>query len=392
MPLRGHRRAVAMTRQQVDCVSPAMVFINEFMKIQSLICVCLAAVFAAQAQEIDAKLLELPRIYTARKTTGTITVDGKADEAQWSKADWTVRFSDITYGEEKPAAYTTRGKMLWDDSYVYLYVEFEEPHVWATLKAHDSSVFQDNALEVFIDPDDDMHNYVEFQINAFTTVWDLIMNLPYRNGGRPLSDWDIKGLQKAVYVDGTLNNPADEDRGWSIELAFPIKSILGSQRGAIKPGDYWRMNFSRVQRETEVENGQYRRKTTANGRPLAPDYWVWSPVGIVNLHYPERMGYVLFAGDDDNSHLPLTIDNAEENARKELWKYYYVQQAYLDQHGGYAADLETLREAYSADQLATDAPIALFATPYQFLLRYTFPNGQYVAIDHLGKVSKGKVD
>lgn len=361
------------------------------MKIPSLFCLCLAGVFAAQAQEIDSKLLQSPRIYIAKKTTGTITIDGKADEAQWNKADWTVDFSDITDGENKPAAYTTRGKLLWDDNYVYLYVAFEEPHVWATLKEHDSSVFQDNALEVFIDPDDDTHNYVEFQINAFTTVWDLIMNLPYRNGGRSLSDWDIKGLQKAVHVNGTLNDPTDEDRGWGVELAFPIKSILGGRRAAIKPGDYWRMNFSRVQRETEVQDGQYQRKSDGNGRPLAPEYWVWSPVGAVNLHFPERMGYVLFAEDDGNP-VPPTIDHEEEGMRLELWKYYYVQQAYQGEHGAYAADLRALRDAYPKDQLAVTDAIQLFATPYQFLLRYNYPNGQFITIDHLGKVSKGKED
>src|SRR5690606_8532971 len=252
------------------------------MRIQSVLCACLVATFAAHAQEIDQKLLESPRIYTAKKTAGPLVIDGVADEAAWGDADWTGGFSDITYGAQQPATYQTRGKLLWDDTYVYLYVEFEEPHIWATLREHDTSVFQDNALEVFFDPDDDTHNYAEFQINAFTTVWDLIMDLPYRNGGRSLSDWDIKGLKKAVHIDGTLNNPADEDRSWSIELAFPIKSILGSRRAEIKPGDYWRMNLSRVQWETEVQDGQYRRKTNEKGRPLPPDYWVWSPVGEIS--------------------------------------------------------------------------------------------------------------
>lgn len=362
--------------------------INREMRIQSLFCACLAAVFAAQAQEIDSKLLESPRIYTAKKTTGTLTIDGVADEAAWSKADWTVDFSDITYGSRQPATYPTRGKLLWDDTYLYLYVEFEEPHIWATLKEHDTSVFQDNALEVFFDPDDDTHNYVEFQINAFTTVWDLVMNLPYRNGGRSLSDWDIKGLKKAVHIDGTLNDPADEDRGWSIELAFPITSILGSRRAEVKPGDYWRMNLSRVQWETEVQDGKYRRKTNEKGRPLPPDYWVWSPVGEISLHMPERMGYLLFAAEDQG-HLPPAIDHEEEKARLELWKYYYVQQAVKAQQGTYATNLGSLRKTFPKDQLASGAPIELFATPYQFLLRYTFPNGRYISIDHLGKVAKG---
>lgn len=358
------------------------------MKTYHLIGACMAAVFTVQAQEIDPKLLQSPRVYTAQKITGPLTIDGIANEEQWNKADWTVDFSDITLGEEKPARYTTRSKLMWDDEYVYFYAEFQEPHVWASLKEHDSSVFQDNALEVFIDPDDDGHNYVEFQINAFSTVWDLLMGQPYRDGGRPLSDWDIKGLKKAVHIDGTLNDPTDEDRGWSIELAFPIKSILGSRRAELKPGDYWRLNISRVQWETEVNNGQYQRKTNEQGRPLPPDYWVWSPVGIVNLHYPERMGYLFFASGDSGQQ-PVTIDHEEEKARLELWKYYYVQQAFKAEHGDYATSLQALQQTYPKDQLTTADHVELFATAYQFLLRYTFPSGQYITIDHLGKVSKG---
>lgn len=345
----------------------------------------MAAVFAVQAQEIDPKLLQSPRNYTVQKITGPLTIDGIANEEQWAKAPWTAGFSDITLGAEKPAGYATRSKMLWDDEYIYLYAEFEEPHVWATLKEHDSSVFQDNALEVFIDPDDDGHNYVEFQINAFSTVWDLLMGQPYRNGGNSLSDWDIKGLKKAVHIDGTLNDPTDEDRGWSIEVAFPIKSILGNRRAVINPGDYWRLNISRVQWETEVVDGKYRRRTNEQGRPVSANYWVWSPVGIVNLHYPERMGYVVFADGDNGG----TINQEETTARLELWKYYYVQQAFKTAHGDYATSLQALQQAYPDDQLSTAAGIALFATPYQFLLNYTLPNGQSISIDHLGKVRKG---
>ena len=358
------------------------------MKIQSLFCLGLATVFGAQAQEIDPKLLKPAYVYTAQKAAGTITIDGKADEAEWNKAEWTANFSDISDGEGKPATYATRSKLLWDDTYVYLYVECEEPNVWATLKEHDSSIFQENALEVFIDPDDDNRNYIEFQINAQNTVWDLIMDLPYRNGGRSLSDWDIKGLQKAVHIDGTLNNPGDTDRGWSVELAFPIRAIMGGRRGAITPGGYWRMNISRVQRETEVVDGQYQRKTNAEGRPLNPEYWVWSPVGAVNLHMPERMGYIMFAEGESGA----SVDPEETAHRQELWKYYWVQEAYKREHGVYATTLSTLQEAFPKDQLATVDAIQLSATPDQFLLRYNTPDGQYIAIDHLSRVSKGKAE
>jgi len=33
-----------------------------------------------------------------------------------------------------------------------------------------------------------------------------------------LDSWDIPGLITRVHVDGTLNDPSDTDRGWSIEI------------------------------------------------------------------------------------------------------------------------------------------------------------------------------
>jgi hypothetical protein len=147
-------------------------------------------------------LMRIPLQYTVLKTTEKIQVDGKDQERVWGKAPWTEVFTDIVSGNST-SSNKTRCKMLWDDKFLYLYAQLEEPGIWASIKDHDASVFQDNAFEMFIDPIGDTHNYFEFQINAYGTVWDLFMPEPYRNGGRSLSSWDIKGLKKAIYLDGT---------------------------------------------------------------------------------------------------------------------------------------------------------------------------------------------
>ena len=57
-----------------------------------------------------------------------------------------------------------------------------------------------------------------------------------------------------MHVDGTLNDPSDIDRDWSIEIAIPWKSLIGNYRSNKAPqnGDQWKVNFSRVHWETEV--------------------------------------------------------------------------------------------------------------------------------------------
>ena len=60
-----------------------------------------------------------------------LSIDGRLTDPAWSAAPWTDDFVDIE-GDLKPAPrYRTRVKMLWDDEYLYIGAELEEPHVWA---------------------------------------------------------------------------------------------------------------------------------------------------------------------------------------------------------------------------------------------------------------------
>ena len=54
-------------------------------------------------------------------------------------------------------------------------------------------------------------------------------------------------------------------------------------------GDTWRLNFSRVQWRHVIRNNRYEKV-----EGLKEDNWVWSPQGVINMHVPERWGYVTF--------------------------------------------------------------------------------------------------
>jgi hypothetical protein len=234
---------------------------------------------------------EAPRQYTCRRAEAPVAVDGRISEPSWNRAAWTSDFVDIE-GDRKPRPrFRTRVKMLWDDAYFYVAAEMEEPHVWATLTEHDAVIFHDNDFEVFIDPNGDTLEYYEFEINALNTGWDLFLPKPYRFGGKARNEWEIPGLRTAVDVDGTLNNPADRDRGWSVEIAFPWKALgeFAHRPAPPQEGDEWRVNFSRVEWRVDVRDGKYQKVA---GRK--EDNWVWSPQGVVNMHVPERWGVVRF--------------------------------------------------------------------------------------------------
>src|SRR5690349_10601089 len=234
-----------------------------------------------------------PERYTCYRAASPLTIDGRLDDPAWRNAPWTPAFVDIE-GAVKPAPrFRTRTKMLWDDQYFYVAAELDEPHVWATLTEHDSVIFRDNDFEVFLNPSGDGRNYFEFEINALNTGWDLFLPKPYREGGKADNSWEIAGLKTAVAIDGTLNNPEDRDRGWSVEIAIPW-TAFASRAPVRRPaaGDEWRVNFSRVEWHTEIRDNHYVKVPG-----LKEDNWVWSPQGVINMHVPDKWGYVRFSGD-----------------------------------------------------------------------------------------------
>lgn len=222
----------------------------------------ISAYLFVNAQTADFKGLEhlftTPKSYVIARVNHPLIIDGNINDKAWQSAEWTDAFQDIE-GDLKPKPYySTKAKMLWDDDYLYIAAMLYDKHVWGNLTQHDQVVFFDNDFEVFIDPSNTAHQYFEIEINALNTIFDLFLPKPYRTGSGALIAWDSKGLRSAVNIYGSLNNPDDQDEGWSVEMAIPFKDItIGNNPNVPKDGSMWRMNFSRVQWETELVNGKY---------------------------------------------------------------------------------------------------------------------------------------
>jgi hypothetical protein len=267
-------------------------------------------------------------------------IDGHLNETSWQLAKWTEPFVDIE-DASRPGPLLTRVKLLWDDEHLYVGADLVEPHVWGALTKRDTTLYLDNDFEIFLDPDGDAHAYYELEINALGTVWDLMLTKPYRDQGSPISGWDIPGLQSAVQVRGTVNDPSDEDSGWSVELAIPWSALTEQQ--APRPGDQWRANFSRVQWPLVVTDSGYRKVVDeTTGRPVREQNWVWSAQGAVNMHMPERWGFVQFSQIVVGRGREAFVPPADLGVRWALWEIYHAQRAYRREHEGYAANLAEL--------------------------------------------------
>jgi hypothetical protein len=250
--------------------------------------------------------------YTAFRVTEPIQIDGRLDERAWKAAPSSPRFTDIITGQ--PVIHDTRAAVLWDDQYLYVSYRVEEPFVHATFTNHNDFIYNDNDVECFIAGPD---AYYEFEINAFNTVYEAffvwadtfersgLAKLPefkrsklvpfngvgftqHPRGGRFGNfKHSLPGLRTAVHVDGTVNLDTDRDRGWTVELAFPWKSLswLATDGRASPPkhGDAWRMDFSRFNTYKEA--------------PPAKDSggWFWTKHGVWDSHIPECFAHVQFS-------------------------------------------------------------------------------------------------
>ncbi len=287
----------------------------------------------------EEKIKYSPRNYVCYKTGTPILIDGKIIDQGWENIDWTDSFVDIE-GNLKPDPYLdTKTKMTWDDNYFYFCAYMEDPHVWATITARDAVIFKDNDFEIFLDPDGDTHNYYELEVNAFGTEWDLLLLKPYHDDNKVVIDsWDIPGLLTAVHVDGTINNPSDRDKGWSIEIAIPWKAFISNFRSNNPPkdGDQWKVNFSRVHWDVDIKDGKYIKKDT-------PEFnWVWSPQGLIYMHMPQFWGLVQFSDKVSGAEKVKFVKSDIDQIKWSLRQVYYRERNYFFRNNRYTASLKAL--------------------------------------------------
>ncbi len=288
-----------------------------------------------------------PATYVCYRTNAPVIIDGKLDEADWQQAAWTADFVDIE-GELKPLPpLRTRAKMMWDDTYFYFAARLDEPHIWATLTERDAIMYKNDDFEIFIDPDANGIQYYEFEMNAHNAIWDLFMLQPYRSGRgqKYMMEWTIEGIKTAVHIEGTLNNPNDEDQYWSVEVAMPWEVLRSfAPHGQMpKDGDQWRVNFSRVDWWVDIKDGEYhKRKNLKTGKvPAFPqENWVWSPSGKISMHEPETWGYVQFSTAKVGRRQLAFRRKPDEQIKWALWQLYHLQHQHFQRFGAYAQNME----------------------------------------------------
>ena len=324
-----------------------------------------------QASDWEQMKTIVPRNYVCGLSKAPIEIDGKLDDSAWNDASWTADFVDIEGAKKPLPKLRTRAKMLWDKDYFYIGAELMEPHLQGTLTQHDSVIFQDNDFEVFIDPNGDNHQYFELELNALNTTWDLFLPRPYKDGGTADDSWEFSGLKTAVSLQGTLNDPRDQDTSWSVEIAIPWNAFAKVTKNSGPPanGEQWRVDFSRVEWQFEVVDGKYQKVPKTK-----EDNWVWSPQGIIDMHRPERWGFVQFSTDSQGK--ADFKPNQSIVGREALMELYHRQRTFQAKHKRWATQLSELdwTPAFEPTDSATKFSLCSTLDGYQASVVVTNPD------------------
>jgi hypothetical protein len=187
-----------------------------------------------------------PRLATlvAARAGKPVKFDGRLGDPVWQQAQvYPLNLSLEAQGKGQRLQEPGNMRLAWDAQSLYLGIDFTDSDVVAegTQDGQHHYTLGDLA-EFFIWPEDQTW-YWELYVtpkNHQTTFF-------FPGGGRlgiPSTFSQGFRLKTAARVEGTLNDWTDRDRGWTAEMAVPVKELTarGEKWG---PGSKWRILVAR---------------------------------------------------------------------------------------------------------------------------------------------------
>jgi hypothetical protein len=205
--------------------------------------------------------------YDVARTSTAHALLLEADEAAWRAVP------AIEWG---PSRYLTRFRAAWADRALYVRFDAVDPAPWHTMTTRDAHLWEEEVVELFLDPAHQGFNYFELEINPANVVCDVRMLSAYPNVKSDLA-WDHAGLETRVVPlrDGagaTIGWTATASIPWDGFRSLPVPAAISMPPG---PGDSWHFNAYRIKRPGGPSNPK-------EGALFA----AWSPTGTPSFHTP----------------------------------------------------------------------------------------------------------
>ncbi|HEV8214915.1 MAG TPA: DUF5916 domain-containing protein [Gemmatimonadaceae bacterium] len=187
----------------------------------------------------------------AVRSSGTVQVDGRLDEAAWRTAPPVTDFTQSDPDEGKPASQRTEVRFLYDDAALYIGAKMYDsqgPTGVATRLVRRDASFDSDILDIEIDSYHDHLSRAIFQVNPAGSKADQI------GVGNSCCDesWDPV-WQAATHID--------ED-GWTAELRIPYSQL----RFAHDTVQVWGLQIARmIKRREESDLWAFNKKSESGG-------------------------------------------------------------------------------------------------------------------------------
>jgi hypothetical protein len=215
---------------------------------------------------------QLP-VITAEFADSPPTIDGGLTDAVWKSA------VPVTLRENRSGEAVIEPRMMTnvmvchDENNLYLAFICSDPDIWTTFTQRDEHLWEEEAVEVFIDVDDVPNNYVEIEVSPANVLFDSYIIDPDHIDVPKTARLNLKGIRTAVQVQGTLNQRGDRDSGWTVEIALPFEELLTERTKEITYQTPFKINFYRLDENIGMPRAAYS----------------WSPTGS-SFHRPSVFG------------------------------------------------------------------------------------------------------
>jgi len=210
--------------------------------------------------------------YEVIKTKLPVNIDGVLNDEAWGEADLIDNF--VLNTGNSPSPYLTEAKVLYDDEFLYFAFRCADDNIWSTKTKRDDHLWEEEVVEVFLQPNKNEKSYIELEVNPLGALLDSYMLDSVRN--LPFDSWNITDIKWAVSVEGTIDGePGDSE--WCCEIAFPLLNAVTAVNIPPQNGDAWYMNLYRAE--------------------LKPAYTLisWSPTFKDDFHMPGFFGKLIFS-------------------------------------------------------------------------------------------------
>ena len=225
----------------------------------------------------------------ARRLSTDVTIDGRLNERPWRNAPRTEQWVHPNSGEAV-SGLNTHARALWDDEALYIGLSARDTDIWATITERDGNLWDEEVLEVYLDPGGDGRNYLEIQVNPLGTLFDALFPEPTNRDLPVARAQTVEGMEVGHYVNGTVEDRSRRDNRWSIELRIPWSSLPDFEG---PPGD-----------GTVISANFYQYDRPSDGSTLTS---AWTPVHGGSFHQPDKFGQIMLVdreavrGDQDRT-------------------------------------------------------------------------------------------